>query len=252
MQRPARVPTQKPEPRVPARVIIRRVTLPRFEVIYPTVVEARAVASVVKQKRFLALAGDVDVAVGNQVVLDLAASGCAAAVTLLFRVIGKRDGTLLEWWARRETDTAALDLWIEGLAAGATQAPDPGRPQIVELCQRALKRNPFDMLAVHWSADAATLATAGRTLLEALDAAGAEALTPKVAALLAQAQRAARDTLARMSSLEGRVQARQTYVPGHQLRHARELLDTQLEVARMRGDRAELLDIQTRRREIGL
>ena len=102
MQRPARVPTQKPEPRVPARVIIRRVTLPRFEVIYPTVVEARAVASVVKQKRFLALAGDVDVAVGNQVVLDLAASGCAAAVTLLFRVIGKRDGTLLEWWARRE------------------------------------------------------------------------------------------------------------------------------------------------------
>lgn len=242
--------TSPPKAKAAPKTIIRRVTLPRFEVIYGTVAEARAVANIIKEKKFLALAEELDVAVGNQVVLDLAASGCAAAVTLLFRVIGKRDGSLLEFWARRETDTAALDLWIEGLSQEGPAATDAG-PDVVELCQRALKRNPFDMLGVHWSADADALADAGRELMRHLTEAAKRPQTPRVAALIRQAGQTARASIERLATPEARAQARQTYVPGHQLRHARELLATQLEMARVRQDRREMAKLQKQRRELG-
>jgi hypothetical protein len=252
MQRPLRRSTKAPEPRAAPKTIIRRVTLPRFEVIYPSVAQARAVAGIIAQKKFLALDGDLDVAVGNQVVVDLAASGCAAAVTLLFRVIGKSNGTLLEWWARRETDTAALALWIEGLTpSSVTAAPDADKNQIVEMCQRALKRNPFDMLGVHWSAELPTLVAAGKALILGLTQASEGELEPKVAALVRQAHKTALGSLSRLNTQQGRVQARQTFVPGHQLRHARELLETQLEMAKVRGDRTEIGRIQEQRRELG-
>ncbi len=253
MQRPARVPTKADEPRATPRTIIRRVTLPRFEIIYPSVAEARAVAGIIKTKKFLALEGDVDVAVGQQVVLDLEAAGCAASVTLLFRVIGRSKGTLLEWWARRETDTAALDLWIEGLVGPADSGvpATTARPEIVEMCQRALKRNPFDMLGVHWSSDLPTLVAAGKALVEGLKSASEDPLEPRLAALVRQAHATAITSLGRLNTQKGRVQARVTFVPGHQLRHARELLDTQLEMARFRGERQEVARLQEMQRELG-
>ena len=247
-------PATLPKPRSAMR--IRRITLPRYEVQFCTVEEALLHGRALLGKRVTVLPAGLEEQQGAEVVLDLTIADEIPAVTLLFRIIQSGpEATVLEWWARRQTDPALLDLWLHAVEACRPCAPtspieEPGDPlplqEILEHCRRALSRNPFTVLGVHWAASPMELSLAAQQLLEALDRylARSADLPPKVQRLLSDARSNARDIMEQLSTQKGRMKARSKFVPTNQLRHGVDLTAEKLEVARFREDEVDGLKLE--------
>ncbi len=233
---------------------VKRVTLPRYEVEYRDQNLAITNACGIRDKRTIVFPFSLEEAPGAQIVLDLSVIGQAFSVSLLFRVIA-RDGqqTILEWWARRQTDPALLDLWIESLNPSPTpdqaqtkdapeakqaqspQTPEPELSTLYDLCRRALSQNPFTALGIHWSASPSDIFEAHQQIQQQMcQYNGHAGLRPRAKALLQEASRNMERLMESLSTDTGRRAARARFVPKHQLIHARELLESQIAVARVR------------------
>lgn len=235
-------------------VRIKRVTLPRYEVEYKDRAVALENAQQILQTKALTFPGSITEPAGAQIVLNLSVSGQAFSVSLLFRVIMSHPNqTVLEWWARRQTDPAQLELWIESLENGAPstssttaeesqQAPldTQALEKIYDLCRRALSKNPFVVLDLHWSSMPGEILRAHGEMVETLMSYRSHpALTVRTRRLLAQASANLTSVMDHLGSPQGRRDARERFVPRQQRLHAIGLLKSQLEVARMRGNSRE-------------
>jgi hypothetical protein len=238
-QHPSKKPTAAPSVRV------TRVTLPRYEVEFRDICGALAGARQIRQKKTLMMPHELQEGAGAQILLDLSVHGLAFSISLIFRVImSDEDHAVVEWWARRKTDPALLDLWINALETYATSSSDPKdeepTPETVkeffDICRRALSKNPFVALGIHWSSSPAEVREARRSLMSSLHAYTAmKGLNPHMKELLDQAMKFAPGTISQLSDADGRRKARGRFVPANQRRHALNLLRSKLDVAILRG-----------------
>jgi len=233
---------------------IRRVTLPRWEVDYADPTHAHTDLARLRDRKVLQLDHALPGELGSEVVLDLRVSGVTSEVTLLFRIIQRHAAiTIFELWARRASDPLLLAAFVEAVRAhgptpGAGAAPAPPSPELTRLlatCRRALSRNPFQAVGIHWTAgEAAADDGVAKTRADLEELRASRGLSPEIHALVTQALTDLPRAAQVLSSLEGRRNARATFVPTDQLQHARELVETKLDVARMRGDATGLIDAQ--------
>lgn len=242
----------------PPAIKVTRVTMPRYSVEFPDVATALDMAQGLRRNRIGLLAHRLDEHPGAEVVLDVSVRGLALTVSLLFRVVQPDpDKTVLEWWPRRQTDPALLNLWVETLEEHRkADTPQGIHPEtlraIFDLCRRAMSRNPFTALEVHWSSSPEEIHAAYEALITALKSYKAQpGVNDRARALLDQAIAQAPHAAYRLSTLEGRVKARQTFVPKAQLAHARELLESKLEIARVRGDHGAIYTLRRQLAELG-
>lgn len=223
---------------------VSRITTPAFEVVYRDRAGAREHGEILQRERVVRLDRPLDEPPGTEVVLELTVADSPFSVTLLFRVVaGGPQHTVLEWWARRQTDPELLALWIQSLdatSASPTDVTSGSAPEAsasraervqsaIELYRRTLASNPFDVLGVHWTADASVIAQAESALLTDMeaklaacgnDAAIARYLDPSVERVRAAA--------AALKTLDGRRRQRAKVVPEREraaaLQQARYLL----------------------------
>lgn len=232
---------------------VERVTLPRYDVFYQSAEEALEDALRIKEERLLTLDLALGVAVGSDVVLDLRAAEVPLQATLLFRVLQEaRDRTYLEFWARRQTDGALLQLWLESLRLdpdiGADSEPRAQLSQtethrVLELCRRVLARNPFTALGVHWSARPHELQHASQRAEETLRMFLEHSEVPETIRTLAErALMRLPAVVQQLGTTEDRKLARAKFVTNPQLAIAREMAREKLEFARMRQDSDAIAD----------
>jgi hypothetical protein len=233
-----------PAPHAAPRV--QRITLPRYEVHYPTCEAALHDAKYLVEKKIMQLP-ELNEAVGADVVLDLRATGIPMHATLLFRVLQcNAKQAVLEFWARRKTDTDLLELWLEALELGAISESGShtrvGLSQTelhraFDLCRRVLSQNPFVALGVHWSCGDEEVVANSAELRQTLERfVSSPALPEKVEALLQRAQARLPEVTKQLSTVLGRKAARARYVTTPQLAHARQMAEDKLVVAQMKQD----------------
>jgi hypothetical protein len=243
-----------------AAIRLRRVTLPRYELEYRDRAHALVDAERIVNERILEVPQSITEAVGSEVVFDLSVEDMTLRATLLFRVIVKPDGrTVLEWWARRSTDPALLDLWLTGLRG---EAPNPfdtpdsesigddarppvdpnDRKRLLALCRRLMTRNPFTALDLHWTAGERDVQDAWCTIRDDL-----VTLRPVVEAepalmqFVEQARRGLDAAVRELKTPEARARTRQRYIAAEQIENALLLARQKLSMARVRSDGDEIL-----------
>lgn len=225
---------------------VERVTLPRYDVAYPSPDDALADALQVRNDAVLIFDEALPVAVGSDVVLDFRAGDLPIQATLLFRVIQHIAGrTLLEFWPRRATDPDVLEIWIEALRLEkeAKDAPQvaslaPNELQdLFALCRRMLSTNPFVALDVHWSAPSEDFVVAYTRLDQQLRMYGEHAeLSGRAREFVDRALMRLPMVWEQVGTRESRKLARAKYVTSPQIAIAREMAREKLELARMRQD----------------
>ncbi|MEP7126130.1 MAG: hypothetical protein ABJE95_34675 [Byssovorax sp.] len=243
---------------------VQQIALPRYQVEYAEPYPALGVAARLREKRILILEHVIPGDVGGELVLDLALVGEALQVALFFRILKRSStATALEWVARRVTDADLLELWIQAVelrirptsrpAATRMAISDADLPRVLETCRRALQRNPFTALKVHWTAGEQEITASARVLLTELSAVQrCRGLLPSVADLVRRAIEEVAKTREMVSTAEGRRKARATFVPVDQLRQAIELAISKADLARLRGDQGELLRARAELVELGV
>lgn len=243
---------------------VQRIALPRYQVEYLEAVTAVAVAARLREKRVLILEHVIPGDVGGELVIDLALVGEALQVALFFRILRRSaTATALEWIPRRVTDTDLLELWIQAvelqtrpasqIGPGAATITDVELPRVLEICRRALQRNPFTALKVHWTAGEQEIAAAVASVLTELTAVQRRSgMSPSVAELVRKALEEVGKTRDMVATPEGRRKARSTYVPVDQLRQAIELAISKADLARLRGDLVELSRARAELTELGV
>jgi hypothetical protein len=124
---------------------------------------------------------------------------------------------VLEWVPRRVTDTDLLEVWIQAVELRGRPASELAAvvlsetelARALETCRRALQRNPFTALKVHWTAGEQEIAAAMRALMDELGAVSrCGGLTPSVAELARKAVEAVTKTREMVTTVEGRRRAR--------------------------------------------
>ena len=252
----------EPVQAIPPAIRVKRIALPRYQVEYVDAVAALAVAAKLHEKRILVVEYVIPGDVGGELVIDLALVGEALQVALFFRIFRRSaTATALEWIPRRVTDTDLLELWIQAVelrtrpsshTASVTMS-DEDIARVLETCRRALQRNPFTALKVHWTAGEEEIAAAAEGLLTELSTAQAcHALSPSVAELVRKAVDEVPKMSAMVATAEGRRRARATFVPVDQVRQAIELAISKLNLARLRGDLVELARAKAEVAELGV
>jgi hypothetical protein len=247
---------------VPPVIRVQRIALPRYQVEYADAVAALAVAGKLREKRILIIEHVIPGDVGGELVLDLALMGEPLQVALFFRILRRSDtATALEWIPRRVTDTDLLELWIQAVELRtrppsrptALALPDADLARVLETCRRALQRNPFTALKVHWTAGEQEIAASAQALLTELTAVQSRvSLSPSVAELVRKAIEEVAKMREMVATSDGRRRARATFVPVDQVRHAIELAISKAELARMRGDLVELARAKAEISELGV
>lgn len=225
---------------------VQRVTLPRYEIEYTEARQGLEDAKRARQSHVLTLPVPLSEEHGSEVVCDLLLAGLPVATTLLFRIVQKPSPlTVLEWWPRRKTDPDLLDLWIESLELRVHQhAPSmpPNIPteelhQLLYTCRTALAHNPFVALGVHWTARGEDVEQAANKIEVTLKQYRARpGLLPRGAELIDAALAHLPQARQSLATLEARQAARARFVPREQLRHARELALTRVELSTLRGN----------------
>ena len=247
---------------VPPAIRVQRIALPRYQVEYADAMAALGVAVKLREKRVLIIEHVIPGDVGGELVIDLALVGEALQVALFFRILRRSEtATAFEWIPRRATDTDLLELWIQAVELrtrppsrpASLAMPDADLARVLETCRRALQRNPFTALKVHWTAGEAEIAASAATLLTELNAVQSNAtLSPSVAELVRKAIEEVAKMREMVGTAEGRRRARATFVPVDQVRHAIELAISKAELARMRGDLVELARAKAEISELGV
>ena len=244
--------------------------MPRYEVEFPNVKDAFDVANTLKTQRTAALMCQIKEHAGTEIVIDMSVSGLAFSVSLLFRIIQSGpQQTIIEWWPRRQTDPALLDLWLDALKTQQTtqlgtgedeESAETDKPQhttesvrvLFDLCRRSLSKNPFTALDVHWSSDLEEIKVAYSDLLKALEPfRKSKGLSPKAYQLIGLAKQQAKRSFQEISTPAGRIAARKRFVPSNQLSHARELLSSKIQVAQLRGDTETYHNLRRKLEELG-
>ena len=229
-------------------VRVRRITLPRYEIEYRNVVGALKDARQIKDGGVFAVEHQFAEQVGQEVVLDLTVEETTLRTTLLFRIIGKQQTqALFEWWARRNTDQDLLDLWLESLGQAAREEEQPALSippvelqHLYDLCRRALSANSFVALNIHWGATEEDVKQAHADSLRALDRYKQHpALGERAAQLIAKARFGIHEALQKLATLEQRQAQRARFVQRLKLEQARDLVESKIEIACLRGDRKE-------------
>lgn len=246
---------------------VTRITVPTFEVLYRDARGALADARGLRRDRAFELGREIDAEAGGEVVLELAVSEFAFSVTLLFRVVGRKPGfTVLEWWARRQTDETLLGLWIEALEA-TIAAPAPSRPsqtdstqagsgpgdssipatptlpgraellhEIMETYRRVLSGNPFDVLGIHWTSNGRLAAEAATSIVNELEQKAALARgDDQVLRYLNQTAQRVQRAAAALGELEHRKAIRHKMVAPKELANARKQAEYLLQLALREG-----------------
>jgi hypothetical protein len=248
--------------------------MPRYEVEFPDLNAALSLALLLREKRTGSLPCFIKEHPGTEVVLDMSVSKLAFSVSLLFRIVqANKSQTVIEWWPRRQTDPALLDLWVDALEAQDTpapsgdsspkQTPELATPaaapissiaarELFDLCRRALSKNPFTVLGLHWSSDTKDFQRAYTKLITELESYKKQPnLTPKAHQFINLALKQAPKAMQALSSAEGRVAARERFVPANQLSHARELIASKLQVAQLRHNSDDVYQLTRRLTELG-
>ncbi len=252
----------EPPPGATAAFRVQRLALPRYQVEYLEQSVALAIATRLREKRILVLEYVIPGDVGGELVLDLALLGESLQVALFFRILKRSaTATALEWVPRRATDTDLLELWMQ--AVELRGRPASHLPAVVlseaelsralEMCRRALQRNPFTALKVHWTAGEAEISAATESLMSELAAvSNCGGVSSSVTDLVGKAIEAVKVTREMVSTVEGRRRARGTFVPVDQLRQAIELAISKADLARLRGDLPELARARAEMTELGV
>ena len=220
-----------------------RITLPHYEITYPSPTRALVDAKTVLREHRLVVPRAFPEAVQDSIVIDFAVDALVFTTTLLFRLeaVAPTHSTF-SWWARRKTDTDLLNLWIRTLeteldAVTPKTIPKKELRTILSVCRRTLSRNPFEALNVHWSAGPAVVAEAARTTMEELvKYRGLEQLHTDTKMLLARSITNISEISDQLTSIHERRVIRQRFVPRNQLDHARQLARDKLGIAKMRGE----------------
>jgi hypothetical protein len=251
-------------PPEPPTFRVQRMALPRYQVEYIEPVAALAVATRLREKRVLVLEYMIPGDLGGELVIDLALVGEALQVALFFRILRRSaTATALEWLPRRVTDTDLLELWFQAVelrtrppsrVGAVTQVlADAELPRVLDTCRRALQRNPFTALKVHWTAGEPEIAAAAAVLLTDLTTVQRRGgMSPSVAQLVRKAIDEVAKTREMVGTAEGRRKARGTFVPVDQLRQALELAISKEAMARLRGDAVELARARAELMELGV
>jgi hypothetical protein len=248
----------------PAAFRVHRIALPRYQVEYLEAATALAVAGRLREKRVLVIEHVIPGDVGGELVIDLALAGEPLQVALFFRILQRSaTATALEWVPRRVTDTDLLELWLQAVELRIRPTSRPGLrvatisdaelPRVLETCRRALQRNPFTALKVHWTAGEQEIKASAEALLtELTDVQQRSGLSPSVAELVRKALDEVGKTREMVATPEGRRKARSTFVPVDQLRQAIELAISKADLARLRGDLVELSRARAEMTELGV
>jgi hypothetical protein len=228
-------------------VSVRRVSLPRYEVTFSLMADALRIAQKVRDTRVLTIEAHLAEVQNQEIVIDMRVDGETTMGTFLFRLTHKDDSrTALEWYPRRKTDPELLDVWIAWLdehfkqGAGASNfSLNPGEIfGMLELCRRSLQRNPFEALAIHWSADgdavAEALAAARTTIIDFRHTEGAGQRAGK---LLERALAEFNEAAKALATREQRHKLRYRYVSEHAIAQAVELADSKMAIAKLRQDK---------------
>jgi hypothetical protein len=249
---------------VPPAFRVQQIALPRYQVEYVEPVAALAVATRLRDKRVMVLEHVIPGDVGGELVIDLALVGEALQVALFFRILKRSaTATALEWVPRRVTDTDLLELWFHAVELRirpssqvgpcAAMITDAELPRVLETCRRALQRNPFTALKVHWTAGEQEISAAVEAMLTELTAVQRRSgMSPSVAELVRKALEEVGKTRDLVATSEGRRKARSTFVPVDQLRQAIELAISKADLARLRGDAPELARARAELTELGV
>ena len=245
---------------------LRRVTLPRYDLEYRSREDALADADRIVAERVLDLPASISEAVGSEVVIDLSVEDLTLRATLLFRVIAKPDGrTVLEWWARRRTDPALLDLWLTGLRGDAPSPFDGGaatapsaeaesplavspedRQRLLALCRRLMTRNPFTALDLHWTAGEREVHDAWCAIRDQLvELRPVVEAEPALMQFVEQARRGLDGAVRELKTPGARARTRERYVAAEQIENALLLARQKLSMARVR-DEADEMNAQRR------
>ena len=226
---------------------VTRVTLPTFEVVYRLAEGAYQDAQSIRKNNAFELDRELGEEPGVELVLELSLAGIHFSVSLLFRVISAGGGkTQLEWWARRNTDTKLLALWLESLephrAHGGVAHPalDDVRAAAVheamEIYRRMLSTNPFDVLGLHWTSSERLVAEASKSVLHDLDnRLAATDADPQVGRYLGPCKERVAQASQILSTIEGRRAVRAKMVPAKDLANARKQAEYILQLAQRDG-----------------
>ncbi|MCB9506534.1 MAG: hypothetical protein H6697_02575 [Myxococcales bacterium] len=247
----ARIDVQQREVAVtrgaPGKIIsVTRVTLPAFEVVYRDADGALDDAQSIRTKSAFEVAKDLEEPPGSEVVIELALADAPFSVTLLFRVIGSGEGrTVLEWWARRSTDSRMLELWIDALGPLRTsgQSQDGVSPEIaaaaqsaMELYRRVLSSNPFDVLGIHWTAGPLLVEEACASIVAELEQRSAAVHHhDQVVRFLRPCVERVEQAAAALATVDGRIAVRAKMVPAKELGMARKQAEYLLQLAERGG-----------------
>lgn len=228
------------------KITVKRVTLPRYEVLFSRGADALDVAREIKVSKLFQIDHEFPESLGQEIVLDMCLNEATATATLLFRVI-QRLGTetVLEWWPRRKTDPELLEMWIEWLDENNAQAEGYSNYSLapseifglLELCRRSLAANPFVALNLHWGASEKEVKQAHQTILASLLMfKNTQGAGQRAEEMLTRAREAFQEACDKLSSQAGRMEERERYIADHTIAHAVELSRSKMHIAKMRGD----------------
>ena len=229
---------------------ISRVTLPRYDFVYATPEAALSDGLQIRRTRQLTVEYPFPIPEGAEFVLDFSTEGIGIGLTLLFKM-KLMESTLceLEWWERRQTDGASLDIWIDALRhhLGQVKHADQGdlspseHLDLLQLCRRLMSKNPFTAMAAEWTwGQERVLDQCGAVLQQLgffVDKVDKET---RISGFLQAAIARYPDLRKQLTTHEARNVARSTFVPSAQINQAIELARHRKEVAEMRGDMREV------------
>jgi len=229
---------------------ISRVTLPRYDFVYATPEAALSDGLQIRRTRQLIVEYPFPIPEGAEFVLDFCTEGIGIGLTLLFKM-KLMESTLceLEWWERRQTDGASLDIWIDALRhhLGHAKQDDQGdlsaseHLDLLQLCRRLMSKNPFTALAVEWTWGQEKVLDQCDAVLQRLGFFIDKVKEgTRIAGFLQEAIARYPDLRKQVASHEARNVARSTFVPSAQINQAIELARHRKEVAEMRGDMREV------------
>jgi hypothetical protein len=226
---------------------VTRVTLPTFEVVYRDAEGAYEDAQTIRKNNAFEFDRDLQEPAGAELVLELSFAEVHFSITLLFRVIGSGGGkTALEWWARRNTDSKLLALWLESLEPHRKQGQQDspaldevratGVLEAMEIYRRMLSANPFDVLGLHWTSNAELVAEATRSVLRDLEnRLQATEADEQVTLYLVPCRKRVNQAAEILAPLEGRRAVRLKMVPPRELENARKQAEHILQLANRGG-----------------
>ena len=226
---------------------VTRVTLPTFEVVYRVAEGAYQDAQSIRKNNAFELDRELGEEPGVELVLELSLAEIHFSVSLLFRVISGGGGrTQLEWWARRNTDSKLLALWLESLEPHRRQGEfdhsvlnevrAAAISEAMEIYRRVLSTNPFDVLGLHWTSNEALVKEATSSVLNDLNNRLAVTdVDPQVARYLEPCSDRVTQASEILGSIEGRRAVRSKMVSSRELENARKQAEYILKLADRKG-----------------